>query len=386
MRFMKIRMVLLGLLFAVFFQNFVYAEELETIKIGVNLELTGKGKSYGISSLEGVQIAAAEYNAQGGFKGRKLELVVVDNQSEESGSVLGMKKLVESRVVAVVGPAFSSPMIAAAPVNDESKVLGISGTASNPRVTLDENGKVRPFLFTLSSNDWSQGAVMATFATRSLKAQTAVIYIDNNSDYSKRVAINFEKKFIQAGGIILSKERYQQEDKNFKETLLKIKATKADVIFIPGYYQEVGLIIKQSRELGIKSFILGGDGWDAPSLSMIAGKENVENTFFCNDFSTKDTNLKVTKFVEEYRKKNGKEPDSFGALSYDATWLIINAMERADSTEPIKIRDEMENTKEYDGVTGRISIHTDHQAEKSIVVNIFRDGKPVFYERVDLFQ
>ena len=263
---MKIRMVLLGLLFAVFFQNFVYAEELETIKIGVNLELTGKGKSYGISSLEGVQIAAAEYNAQGGFKGRKLELVVVDNQSEESGSILGMKKLVESRVVAVVGSAFSSPMIAAAPVNDESKVLGISGTASNPRVTLDGNGKVRPFLFTLSSNDWSQGAVMATFATRSLKAQTAVIYIDNNSDYSKRVAINFEKKFIQAGGIILSKERYQQEDKNFKETLLKIKATKADVIFIPGYYQEVGLIIKQSRELGIKSFILGGDGWDAPSL------------------------------------------------------------------------------------------------------------------------
>ena len=382
---MKIRMILLGLLFALFFQKFVYAEEFETIKIGVNLELTGKGRSYGTASLEGIRFAIAEYNAQGGFKGKKLELVVIDNQSEESGSFLGMQKLVQSEVVAIVGPIFSSHVVAVAPANHESKVLGISPTASSPRVTLDENGKVRPFLFKLSSNDSSQGLAMATFSRQSLKANTAVIYIDKNSNYSKRVARNFEEKFIQAGGRILSQQSYHQEDKDFKETLLKIKATNPDVIFIPGYFQEVGIIIKQSRELGIKNFILGGDGWDSPQFATIAGKENIENTFFCNDFSTTDSNPKVIKFVEEYRKKNGKEPSSFIALSYDATWLIINAIEQANSVNPIKIRDEMENTKDYEGLTGRISILKDHEVEKSVVVNIFRGGKAVFYERVDLF-
>ena len=151
--------------------------------------------------------------------------MVVDNQSEEAGSFLGMQKLVQSQVVAMVGPIFSSHVVAVAPVNHESKILGISPTASGPRVALDENGKVRPFIFKLSSNDSSQGLAMDTFSRQSLKANTAVIYIDKNSDYSKRMAKKFEEKFIQAGGRILSQQSYHQEDKDFKETLLKIKAT-----------------------------------------------------------------------------------------------------------------------------------------------------------------
>ncbi len=354
----------------------------DTIKIGANLEMTGGSASFGASATNAAKLAINEYNAKGGFKGKKVELVIADNKSEAAESASAMQKLVQDKVVAVIAPIASSSVIAGAQINQDSKVLAISPTASNPKVTVDEKGKVRPYLFRASFIDPFQGSVMAAFATKSLKAKTAAIYIDNSSDYAKGLAKYFEEEFVKAGGQIVIKEAYLQKDTDFKATLTKIKATNPEVIFVPGYYQEVGLIIKQSRDLGMKMPVLGGDGWDSVQLTNIAGAENLENTFFCNHYSAEDKSPKVTSFVEAYQKAYGQVPDSFAALAYDATWMIIKAMERADSTDPVKIRDEMEKTKDHDGVSGKTTLNATHDAVKGAVIIAYQGGKQVFKERV----
>jgi branched-chain amino acid transport system substrate-binding protein len=354
----------------------------DTIKIGANLEMTGGSASFGASATNAAKLAINEYNTKGGFKGKKVELVIADNKSEAAESASAMQKLVQDKVVAVIAPIASSSVIAGAQINQDSKVLAISPTASNPKVTVDEKGKVRPYLFRASFIDPFQGSVMAAFATKSLKAKTAAIYIDNSSDYAKGLAKYFEEEFVKAGGQIVIKEAYLQKDTDFKATLTKIKATNPEVIFVPGYYQEVGLIIKQSRDLGMKMPVLGGDGWDSVQLTNIAGAENLENTFFCNHYSAEDKSPKVTSFVEAYQKAYGQVPDSFAALAYDATWMIIKAMERADSTDPVKIRDEMEKTKDHDGVSGKTTLNATHDAVKGAVIIAYQGGKQVFKERV----
>ena len=354
----------------------------DTIKIGANLEMTGGSASFGASATNAAKLAINEYNAKGGFKGKKLELVIADNKSEAAESASAMQKLVQDKVVAVIAPIASSSVIAGAQINQDSKVLAISPTASNPKVTVDEKGKVRPYMFRASFIDPFQGSVMAAFATKSLKAKTAAIYIDNSSDYAKGLAKYFEEEFVKAGGQIVIKEAYLQKDTDFKATLTKIKAMNPEVIFVPGYYQEVGLIIKQSRDLGMKMPVLGGDGWDSVQLTNIAGAENLENTFFCNHYSAEDKNPKVVSFVEAYQKAYGQVPDSFAALAYDATWMIIKAMERADSTDSVKIRDEMEKTKDHDGVSGKTTLNATHDAVKGAVIIAYQGGKQVFKERV----
>ena len=354
----------------------------DTIKIGANLEMTGGSASFGASATNAAKLAINEYNTKGGFKGKKVELVIADNKSEAAESASAMQKLVQDKVVAVIAPIASSSVIAGAQINQDSKVLAISPTASNPKVTVDEKGKVRPYLFRASFIDPFQGSVMAAFATKSLKAKTAAIYIDNSSDYAKGLAKYFEEEFVKAGGQIVIKEAYLQKDTDFKATLTKIKATNPEVIFVPGYYQEVGLIIKQSRDLGMKMPVLGGDGWDSVQLTNIAGAENLENTFFCNHYSAEDKSPKVTSFVEAYQKAYGQVPDSSAALAYDATWMIIKAMERADSTDPVKIRDEMEKTKDHDGVSGKTTLNATHDAVKGAVIIAYQGGKQVFKERV----
>ena len=354
----------------------------DTIKIGANLEMTGGSASFGASATNAAKLAINEYNAKGGFKGKKLELVIADNKSEAAESASAMQKLVQDKVVAVIAPIASSSVIAGAQINQDSKVLAISPTASNPKVTVDEKGKVRPYMFRASFIDPFQGSVMAAFATKSLKAKTAAIYIDNSSDYAKGLAKYFEEEFVKAGGQIVIKEAYLQKDTDFKATLTKIKALNPEVIFVPGYYQEVGLIIKQSRDLGMKMPVLGGDGWDSVQLTNIAGAENLENTFFYNHYSAEDKNPKVVSFVEAYQKAYGQVPDSFAALAYDATWMIIKAMERADSTDSVKIRDEMEKTKDHDGVSGKTTLNATHDAVKGAVIIAYQGGKQVFKERV----
>jgi branched-chain amino acid transport system substrate-binding protein len=266
----------------------------------------------------------------------------------------------------------------------DNKVLAISPTASNPKVTVDPaTGKTRDYLFRASFIDPFQGTVMANFAGQNLKAKTAVIYIDNSSDYSKGLSQFFKETFAKSGGTIVAEEAYLQKDQDFKSTLTKIKAKNPDVIFVPGYYEEVGKIVKQARELGITVPFLGGDGWDSAKLPEIAGAQALNNTFFGNHYSPDDDSKAVKDFVAAYKKEYGQTPDAFAALAYDATMMIVDAIKRANSADPVKIKDAMAATKDFQAVSGSITLNQTHDAVKSAVIIEMKDGKQTFKAKVN---
>ncbi|WP_094606633.1 Leucine-specific-binding protein [Sporomusa silvacetica DSM 10669] len=360
-------------------------QQADVIKLGANLEMTGNNATFGQSATNGAKLAIKQINAKGGVLGKQLTLVVADNKSEAAEAANAMQKLVtQDKVVAVIAPIASSSVIAAAQVNADNKVLAISPTASNPKVTVDPNtGKVRDFNFRAAFIDPFQGSVMATFSQKSLKAKTAALYIDNTSDYAKGLGQFFKETFEKNGGIIVANEAYLAKDTDFKATLTKIKSQNPDVVFVPGYYQEVGMIIKQARELGITVPFLGGDGWDSAKLPEIGSAQALNNTFFSNHYSPDDNSAAVKDFVESYKQEYNQTPDAFAALSYDATMMVIDAMKRANSADPVKIKDELAKTKEYQAVSGLISFNASHDPVKSAVIIEMKDGKQTFREKVN---
>lgn len=357
----------------------------DTIKLGANLEMTGTNATFGQSATNGAKLAIKEVNAKGGVLGKKISLVVADNKSEAAEAANAMQKLIsQDKVLGVIAPIASSSVIAGAQVNMDGKVLAISPTASNPKVTVDPaTGKTRDYLFRAAFIDPFQGSVMANFATKTLKGKTAALYIDNSSDYAKGLGQFFKETFIKNGGTIVAEEAYLAKDTDFKSTLTKIKATSPDIVFVPGYYQEVGMIVKQGREIGIKAAILGGDGWDSAKLPEIAGAEALNNTFFANHYSPDDNSPAIKTFVDAYKAEYGETPDAFAALSYDATMMIIEAIKRAGSEDTVKIKDELAKTKEYQAVSGVITLNDTHDAVKSAVVIEMKDGKQTFKEKVN---
>lgn len=353
------------------------------IKIGANWELTGGQATFGQSSLNGAKLALKEINAAGGVLGKKINLVAADNKSEPSESTNAITKLItQDKVVAVLGAVTSSNTLAASPVAHANKVPFLSNTATNPRVTV-ENGKVKEFAFRACFIDPFQGTVMANFASKSLKVKTAAMLVDQSSDYAKGLAQFFEESFVKSGGKIVAKEAYLQKDKDFKSTLTKIRATNPETIFVPGYYEEAGMIVKQARELGYNGPMIGGDGWDSPKLIEIAGKDALKNTYFSNHYAADDKDPAVIKFVESYKKEYNQTPDALAALGYDATLMLVDAIKRAGSAEPQKIRDALAKTKDLKVVSGIITLDANHNPVKSAVVIEVKDGKFVFKEKVN---
>ena len=350
------------------------------IKIGANLEMTGNTATFGQSATNGAKLAIKQVNAKGGVLGKQITLVVADNKSDTAEAANAMQKLAtQDKVIASIAPIASSSVMAAAQVNESAKILGISPTASNPNVTVDpETGKVRDYLFRATFIDPFQGAVMANFAKNTLKAQKAAVYIENSSDYAKGLGKFFKETFVQNGGNIVSDEAYLAKDTDFKATLTKIKASNPDVIFVPGYYQEVGMIIKQAREIGITVPILGADGWDSAKLPEIAGAEALNNTFFSNHYSPDDNSPEIKNFVEAYKAEYGQVPDAFAALSYDATMMIIEAIKRAGVEDSVKVKDELAKTKDYQGVSGSITLDEKHNAVKGVVIIEMKNGIQAF--------
>ena len=354
------------------------------IKIGANLEMTGNTATFGQSATNGAKLAIKQVNAKGGVLGKQITLVVADNKSDTAEVANAMQKLAtQDKVIASIAPIASSSVMAAAQVNESAKILGISPTASNPNVTVDpETGKVRDYLFRATFIDPFQGAVMANFAKNTLKAQKAAVYIENSSDYAKGLGKFFKETFVQNGGNIVSDEAYLAKDTDFKATLTKIKASNPDVIFVPGYYQEVGMIIKQAREIGITVPILGADGWDSAKLPEIAGAEALNNTFFSNHYSPDDNSPEIKNFVEAYKAEYGQVPDAFAALSYDATMMIIEAIKRAGVEDSVKVKDELAKTKDYQGVSGSITLDEKHNAVKGVVIIEMKNGIQAFKEKI----
>ena len=357
----------------------------DTIKVGGLLEMTGGSASFGISGKNGIDLALKKINEKGVLGGKKLSLVVADTKSEASEATNGMQKLIsQDKVVAVIGPNQSSAVIASGAINNGSKVVDITPMGTNPDVTVDpKTKKVKPYSFRTCFIDPFQGTVMASFASNELKVKKAAIYIDNTSDYAKGLAQFFKENFVKNGGQVVIEEAYLQKDTDFKSTLTKIKAAQPDFIYIPGYYQEVGLIVKQAREMGITVPMAGGDGWDSAKLPEIAGKAALENTFFSSLYSPDDTSDLNKEFVAEYKKAYNTNPDVFAALAYDSAMLVAKAIEDAGSADPAKIGEAMAKIKGFKGVSGEVTFNEQHNPIKSAVIIEHKDGKQTFKAKVN---
>ncbi len=359
------------------------ASDSKEIRIGANIEMTGSVANYGKSAFNGIQLAFKEVNAAGGVLGKQIKIIQADNKSEASEATNAMTKLItQDKVSLIMGPITSSNAIAALQVAQDNKIPVITPTGTNAKITVD-NGKVRPYVFRSCFIDPFQGIVMANFATKTLNAKTAVIYIDNSSDYSKNLAESFEAQFVKNGGTVIGKEAFLQKDQDFKSTLTKIKALNPETIFIPAYYEEVGKIAKQAREMGISVPFIGTDGWDDPKIAEVAGPAALNNTFFSNHYSSQDVDPNIVKFVEAYKKEYGQEPNAFAALGYDAALMVVDSIKRANSTEPEKIREALEKVKDLQVVTGKITLDANHDPIKSGVVIEMKDGKQTFKEKIN---
>lgn len=358
----------------------------KTVKVGGLLEMTGGSASFGISSKNGIDLAFKDINAKGGvLGGKKLELVVADTKSEASEATNGMQKLIsQDGVAAVIGPNQSSAVIAASAINNGAKVLGITPMGTNPDITVNPaDGKTRVYNYRACFIDPFQGTVMASFAYNDLGVRKAAVLVDNTSDYSKGLAKFFTENFANKGGSVVIEEAFLQKDTDFKSTLTKIKVANPDFIYIPGYYQEVGLIIKQARELGINVPIAGGDGWDSAKLPEIAGKAALNNTYFSSLYSSDEASEMNKKFVEEYQKEYNTKPDVFAALAYDSALLVAKAIEDAKSAEPAKIAEAMSKISGFKGVSGDVVFDEQHNPIKSAVIIEYVDGAQTFKTKVN---
>jgi len=354
------------------------------IKIGMVYELTGSTASYGTSAANGAKLAFKEINANGGVLGKQLQIITADNKGEPSESANAMTKVItQDRVVAVTGFTVSSCGIAASVVAEDNKIPFVAAATVNPKVTVDERtGKVKDYTFRACFIDSFQGTVGANFALTSLKARTAAILIDNSSDYSKGLSRVFKDVFTGKGGQIVAEQAYLQKDQDFKSTLTAIKAQNPELLYIPGYYEDVGKIIKQARELGITVPILGGDAWDSPKLAELGGAQALNNTYFTNFYSVEDKNPVSNSFIEAYKKEYGQLPDSMAAMGYDAANLLIDAIKRANSTESAKIREALSTTKNFKSVSGDMALNATHDAVRGVVIMEMKDGKQVYKETV----
>ncbi len=357
----------------------------DTIKIGGLLEMTGGSASFGISSKNASDLALKKVNEKGVLGVKKLALVVADNKSEASEATNGMQKLIsQDKVVAVIGPNLSSAAIAAGTINNASKVASITPMGTNPDVTVDpKTKKTREYSFRTCFIDPFQGTVMANYAVKELNVKRAAILVDNTSDYAKGLSQFFKENFVKLGGAIVAEEAYLQKDTDFKATLTKIKAASPDFIYIPGYYQEVGLIVKQAREMGINVIMAGGDGWDSAKLPEIAGKEALNNTMFSSLYSPDDASDLNKAFVAEYKKAYNANPDVFAALAYDSALLVVKAIEDAQSAEPAKIAAAMAKISGFKGVSGEVTFNEQHNPIKSAVIIEHKDGVQTFKAKVN---
>jgi branched-chain amino acid transport system substrate-binding protein len=359
-------------------------EKGDTIKIGANLELTGGGASYGQSIVEGMELALEEINKDG-VGGKKLEVVKYDNKSDAAEATTGAIKLAsQDKVNVMIGAATSTNTLAQVQVANDNKVPLITPTGTNETIT-SKDGKVNEYVFRTCFIDPFQGTVAANFAQQELGAKTAAIYIDSSSDYSKGLAAAFKDAFTKSGGQIVAEEAFLQKDTDFQSTLTRIKKANPDFVFVPAFYEEVGLILKQAREAGIDVPVMGGDGWDSPKLIEIAGTEALNNSFITNHYSAGDPDKKIQDFVSAFKKKyKDKSPDAFAALGYDTAYFIADSIKRAgDDATPEKIKDALAETKDLPLVSGNLTMDKNHNPVKSAAILKYENGKQVFETKVN---
>ncbi|SHM46209.1 amino acid/amide ABC transporter substrate-binding protein, HAAT family (TC 3.A.1.4.-) [Caldanaerovirga acetigignens] len=351
----------------------------DVVKVGWIGSLTGDQAVWGQSELNTLKMLAEELNNSGGVLGKKIEIVGYDTRGDATEAVNAVKRLIsQDKVIAIIGPNTSSSAMAISGILEEMKVPDIATVATNPKVTVLD-GKVKPFNFRVCFIDPYQGAVAAGYAYDVLGFKKAAVLYDVTDEYSQGLAEFFIKTFEEKGGQIVAKEAFKSGDTDFRPQLSKIKAASPDVIFMPYFFKEVALSAKQARDLGIKSVLMGGDGWPSDTLLEMAA-DAVEGSYFVNHLDFDDP--AVQEFKQKYNAKYGKMPELNGYLAHDAFFVLVDAIKRANSFDPVAIRDALE-TVDIQGITGRIRISKDtHNPEgKEAAIIKIEGGKYKFQQK-----
>ncbi len=347
------------------------------IKIGNINPVTGEAASFGASTKNGAAMAADEWNAAGGLLGKKIKLIYADDKGDPAeGAAVFTKMIQQDKVAAILGGITSRVALAGAPIAQAAKVPMLTPTATNEKVT-----QVGDYVFRSCFIDSFQGTIAAKYAANELKAAKAAIIFDVGSDYSKGLAENFTAVFEQGGGKIVAAEAHPSGATDFKAQLTKIVQAKPEVLYVPDFYNDVGLIAKQARELGFKGAMVGVDGWDSPELVKIAG-DAIEGGVFTNHYSKDDSRPVVQDFVKRYQEKYKSDPDALAALAYDGANILFDAIKRAGKTDAAAIRDALQAT-DSDGVIGKITYDANRNPIKSAVIVEIKDGKQVYKTTVN---
>ena len=351
----------------------------KTVKIGVNMELSGAAAGYGNAQKQGIELAVSEINKKGGIdvngQKKKIKLIVRDNKTAIATSASVAAQLTnKDKVAAIVGPATTNAGTAEIPNITKAKVPSVSPSATDPNYTLQKNGKVQPFVFRACYQNNFQGSSAAKFVMNNIKAKRVAVYTDNSSDYGNGLAKAFKKAYK---GKIVDSQTFSEGDKDFNAVLTSFKAKKVDAIYVPGYYTEVGLIIKQARQIGIKVPIIGSDGMADPKLAQIAGAKNASRIYYTTPFSTQVAAKDPTasEFMQNFKKRYHEEAPTFSALAYDAVYMIKEAIENEKSDDSAKIAKGLSNIQNFTGVTGKINVDKNHNPEKPLAVEELINGK-----------
>lgn len=348
------------------------------VKVGAVSCLTGELSTFGTSSIQGARLAVDGLNGGGGVLGQKLELLVEDNGSKAGeAATIARKLLTQDHVVAILGDLTSSATMEAAPLAQAAGIPLLTPTGTGEEIT-----KVGDYIFRSCFLNSFSGQVMARFALDRFKATRAVTLIDVKQDYSVGLAAVIKAYFEAHGGKDLLELSFSSGDTDFRAQLTRARAFRPDVIFVPAYYPEASLILRQARQLEIKTRFMGGEGWDSPTLLQVAGK-SADGACYVNHFSADDPKPEVQAFVQAYRRRYGTAPDAPAALWYDGARLIADAIRRAGSADPKRIRDALAATKAFPGVTGSISMDANRNASKPGVVLTIADGQVRMVEDVN---
>jgi branched-chain amino acid transport system substrate-binding protein len=350
----------------------------EPLKIGEVNPISGAIGQYGTTCHKGIELAIEQANAAGGILSRSIELVTEDNQSKPGQTATIVRKLItQDKVAAIVGDLTSSATMEGAPIAQNAKVPMVTPLATNPKVT-----EIGDYIFRVCFVDEFQGRVMARFATERLKATKAAILTDVKQDYSVGLGDFFKQTFTAASGTIAREQSYSSGDADFRAQLTSIKAARPDVLFVPGYYPEVSIILKQARQLGLTIPIIGCEAWDNPTLLQVAGSA-ANGCYFSNQFSADDPAPVVQEFDKVYQQKFGSRPDNFAALGYDAARVVLEAIKKAGSVDSTAIRDAIAQTKDFPGVSGNISIDSKRNASKPVVILAIKDDRIQYLEKIN---
>jgi branched-chain amino acid transport system substrate-binding protein len=344
------------------------------IVIGHYASMTGNTAHFGQDTDKAARLAAEQLNAAGGVLGKKIKIVTLDTRGDGAEAANAVTRLIDvEKANAILGEVASTLSLQGGPIAQRRKVPMVSPSSTNPKVT-----QIGDYVFRVCYIDPFQGKVMANFARQTLKLDKVAILKDVKNDYSIGLAEAFQKTFLASGGTIAIEQSYSAGDTDFSAQVTAIKGSGAQAIWVPGYYAEVGAIARTAARLGVKVPLLGGDGWDAPELFTIGG-DALNGSFFSNHFAPDQASPLSQKFVADFKAKYGQMPTGLGALGYDGVMVIADAMKRAGKVDGAAVRDALAATKNYEAVTGKITMDKDRNPEKSVVV-LKIDGGRAKYE------